>query len=38
LNPASISTHFKVLFPNLVASLYLSSSFGEILAILSLIL
>ena len=38
LNPASISTHFKVFLPNLLASLYLSSSFGKILAILSLIL
>ena len=37
-NPASISTHFKVFFPNLVTSLYISSSFGEILTILSLIL
>ena len=38
LNPASISTRFKVFLPDLVASLYLSTSFEEILAILSLIL
>ena len=36
-NPASISTRFKVFLLDLVASLYISSSFGEILSILSLI-
>ena len=37
-NPASISTCFKVFLLDLVASLFISSSFGEILSILSLIL
>ena len=37
-NPPSISTRFKVFLLDLVASLYISSRFSEILSILSLIL